>query len=124
MSVAVLTRGETMERKRISISSKRQITIPQKFYDELGFDSEAECVLQDGALILRPVRNSGGEFAEQILADLIAQGYAGEELLEKFKAAQKQVRPAVERLIEEADEIAAKPKGKAISLDYLFGPEG
>lgn len=124
MGVATLTRGETMERKRISISSKRQITIPQKFYDELGFDNEAECVLQDGELILRPVGNSSGEFAEQILADLLNQGYTGDELLEQFKSAQRQVRPAMERLIKEADAVASKPKGKAVSLDDLFGPEG
>jgi hypothetical protein len=40
-------------------------------------------------LVLRPVKeNTSGEFAEQILADLIRQGYSGEELLEKFKQAQ------------------------------------
>lgn len=122
--MGTMARGNVMERKRISISSKRQITIPQKFYDELGFDSEAECVLQDGALVLRPVRNNSGEFAEQILADLIAQGYSGDELLERFKAVQKQVRPAMARLIEEADALAAKPKRKPVSFDDLFGPEG
>ena len=46
-------------------------------------------------LVLRPVKeNTSGEFAEQILADLIRQGYSGEELLEKFKQAQRKVRPA------------------------------
>lgn len=121
--MGTMARGNLMERKRISISSKRQITIPQKFYDELGFDNEAECVLQDGALILRPVRSSGGEFAEQILADLIAQGYSGDKLLEKFKAVQLQVRPAMERLTAEADALAARAADKTVSLDELFGQE-
>lgn len=36
-------------------------------------------------LILRPAKtNTGGEFAEQILEDLIAQGYSGRNLLERF----------------------------------------
>lgn len=30
------------ERKIISVSTKRQVTIPQKFFDLLGFQNEAE----------------------------------------------------------------------------------
>lgn len=106
MSVAV--RGGMMERKRISISSKRQVTIPQKFFDRLGFADEAECILNGSELIIRPVREQGGtEFAEQILADLIAKGLSGNTLLEQFKLEQKKIRPAVERMIADADELAA-----------------
>lgn len=84
-----------MEMKKLSISSKRQITIPQKFFTMLGFDAEAECMVRGNELVIRPAKtNTGGEFAEQILADLIAQGYSGNELLDHFKKAQGQVRPA------------------------------
>lgn len=80
-----------MEIKKVSISPKRQITIPQKFFTILGFDTEAECIMRGNELVLRPVRtNTGGEFAEQILADLIAHGYGGNELLERFKKARSQ----------------------------------
>lgn len=112
-----------MERKTIRISNKRQITIPQKFFEQLGFKDEAECVLQGSELVIRPVnRQNGGEFAEQILADLIKDGYAGDELLEQFKLAQRRVRPAVEKLIDEADMIASG-KSVSTSLDDLFGTE-
>lgn len=121
MSTAV-KRGAAMENKRIKISSKRQITIPQQFFDSLGFADEAECSLKDGALIIRPVRQNGGEFAEQILADLLAQGYQGDELLAKFKEAQSKVRPAVERMIQEADAFAMKKAG-GVSLEELFDAE-
>ena len=121
MSTAV-KRGAAMENKRIKISSKRQITIPQQFFDSLGFADEAECSLKDGALIIRPVRQNGGEFAEQILADLLAQGYHGDELLAKFKEAQSKVRPAVERMIQEADAFAMKKDG-GVSLEELFDAE-
>ena len=121
MSTAV-KRGAAMENKRIKISSKRQITIPQQFFDSLGFADEAECSLKDGALIIRPVRQNGGEFAEQILADLLAQGYQGDELLAKFKEAQSMVRPAVERMIQEADALATKKDG-GVSLAELFDTE-
>ena len=96
-----------MEMKKVSISAKRQITIPQKFFSMLGFDTEAECIVRGNELVLRPVKTqTGGEFAEEILADLISQGYSGEELLAKFKQAQKQVRPAVESMLAEAEKAA------------------
>ena len=109
------------ERKIISVSTKRQVTIPQKFFELLGFQNEAECILKDGGILIRPVRVGGSDFAENILEDLIAQGYSGKELLEKFKEQSKKIRPAVAQLIAEADGIAKS--GKAVSLDELFGTE-
>ena len=115
------TSSSFAERKIISVSTKRQVTIPQKFFDLLGFQNEAECSLKDDGLFIRPVRMGGSEFAENILEDLIAQGYTGKELLEKFREQSKKIRPAVVQLIAEADEIAKN--GKATSLDALFGTE-
>jgi len=40
-------------RKIISVSKKRQITIPLKYYRQLGLDHELECTLEDGAIVLR-----------------------------------------------------------------------
>ena len=112
-----------MERKNVSISSKRQITIPQKFFTLLGFDTEAECFVRNNELIIRPVRvNSGGEFAEQILTDLVQKGLSGEELLAAFKKAQAEVRPAVERMIADAEEVAAG-KGEYSTYNDIFGVE-
>jgi hypothetical protein len=116
-------RSDNVERKIISVSTKRQLTIPQKYYDALGFDNEAECVMQKDGLLIRPVRyEAGGEFSEQILADLISQGYEGTELLEKFKDYSKAIRPAVLKLMEETDEFAKSGKGK-IPREELFGTE-
>lgn len=98
------------ETKRISVSSKRQITIPQKFFETLHIGNEVECFIRNNEIVIRPV-HVGEEFSEQILKDLIQQGYQGEELLEKFKEMRTKVRPAVERLIEEADETAKKFAG-------------
>ncbi|MDR3277315.1 MAG: AbrB/MazE/SpoVT family DNA-binding domain-containing protein [Oscillospiraceae bacterium] len=112
-----------MERKIISVSNRRQVTIPQKYFEALGFDNEAECSLQDGALVIRPIRDSrDGAFSEEILADLIKQGYSGQELLAKFKETSKQVRPAVKRLIAEADELARN--GGGATMSDIFGAEG
>ena len=65
-----------VDKKRIRVSSKRQITIPMKFHALLGMSNEVDCHIRNGALIITPIRpESTGEFAEEILADLVAQGY-------------------------------------------------
>ena len=122
-NAATLKGGSVMEKKIVSISSKRQITIPQKFFAMLGFSDEAECIVRGNELVIRPARqNAGGEFAEQILAELIAQGLSGEELLKQFKAKQAKVRPAVEAMIAEAEE-AAHGSGEYSTYDDIFGDE-
>jgi hypothetical protein len=123
MRAATLKGTIAMEIKKVSISVKRQITIPQKFYAMLGFDTEAECMVRGNELVIRPAKAySGGEFAEQILADLIAQGYSGNELLAQFKKNQSQIRPAVESLLEEAEHAAAS-KTAYTAYEEVFGEE-
>lgn len=110
-----------MEIKKVSISAKRQITIPQKFFVMLGFDTEAECMVRGNELVIRPAKtNTGGEFAEQILADLIGKGYSGNELLQHFKRAQSQIRLAVEKMIEEAEKVAVS-ESEYEPYDDVFG---
>lgn len=124
MSTALKEReNKKMNRKILSISSKRQITIPQKFYQTLGFGDEAECVMRGNELVIRPIKTvDGGEFAEQILADLIKEGWSGEELFSEFKKRQAQIRPAVEAMLANAEDIA---NGKAEYETYedVFGTE-
>jgi len=116
-------RSNSMERKIISVSGKRQITIPQKYFEVLGFSNEAECILQNNAIVIRPIReNSGSEFSEQILADLIAQGFSGQELLIRFKEMSKKIAPAMDKLIGEADRIA-KGDQKSATMADIFGVE-
>lgn len=124
MPVTEMIRGTTaMERKRVSISAKRQITIPQRFFTSLGFDTEAECMIRGNELVIRPIKTeTGGEFAEQILADLLAQGYSGAALLEAFKKEQKKVRPAVEAMIADAEK-AANGEIDSASYEDVFGKE-
>ncbi|MBQ9990964.1 MAG: AbrB/MazE/SpoVT family DNA-binding domain-containing protein [Lachnospiraceae bacterium] len=123
MQAAMMKGSISMEMKKISISEKRQITIPQKFFTMLGFDTEAECIVRGNELVLRPVKtNAGGEFAEQILADLIAQGLSGEELLTRFKQAQKEVRPAVEAMLAEAEQVAGA-NAEYATYEDIFGAE-
>ena len=124
MSTTTVMKGNPiMDKKIVSISSKRQITIPQKFYTALGFTDEAECVIRGNELVIRHARMpSGGEFAEQILADLVSRGLSGNELLAEFKKTQAKVRPAVEAMIAEAENVALG-KGEYSTYEDIFDTE-
>lgn len=111
------------EQKHVKITSKRQFTIPQKYYKELGFGKDALCILGDGFLIIRPATQvSSGEFSEQILAELISEGYTGQTLLDEFKKRQAKVRTGVEAMLEEAKAVA-QGAAKYSTYDDIFGPE-
>ncbi len=106
-NVAPIERA-AMQKRRINVSSKRQITIPLQFYNELGIGSEVECFINDGVLVIRPVPETGGTFAVEILDDLVKQGFKGPELVAKFKELNGKVRTAVEMMISEAESEAGK----------------
>ena len=96
-----------MKTKIISVSRKRQITIPLEFCKKVGIGQDVECFTVNNSIILRPISDqSTGEFAELILADLISQGYSGDELLKQFKIKSQQIRPSIEKILEESDDVA------------------
>ena len=125
MATALATKGTgNMEKKTVSISSKRQITIPLKFYNMLGFGTEAECEIVEGGIILKPVcKGIGDDFSADILEELLSEGYVGEELLAKFKERQKGIRRAVVNMIEESEKVA-NGEGEYYTLDDVFDSEG
>ncbi len=111
------------ERKRVCITSKRQFTIPQKFFTKLGFDKEAFCTLGDGMLIIQPAHHADNDlFSEQILADLVSEGFSGEALLDEFKKRRKKIRPAVESMLAAAKAVAMGD-GEYSTYADIFGSE-
>lgn len=110
------------EKKVISISSKRQMTIPRKFFEQLGFSHDAECFLRGDELVVRPLKVMDGDLSAEILSDLIKQGYSGDDLLNRFKLMQKKVRPAIEMILDEA-EMAAEGMGEYYSIEDVFDQE-
>ena len=60
------------------------------------------------------------EFAEQIMVDLIAQGYSGNDLHEHFKKEVSQIRPAVEAMLEEVKRVAVSGS-EYVSYEVVFG---
>jgi len=112
-----------MLRKRIPVSETKQISIPIDFFNAVGVENEVDCYVQNNAIIIRPIRNNGEEFAEEILSDLISQGFSGDELLQKFKETRKKIRPAIESLLEEAS-AAVNGKSPYFTYEQVFGTEG
>lgn len=53
------------------------------------------------------------EFAEQIMLDLINQGYSGNDLREHFKEEVSRIRPAMEAILAEAKRVAVSESGYA-----------
>ncbi|MEX0974463.1 MAG: AbrB/MazE/SpoVT family DNA-binding domain-containing protein [Bacillota bacterium] len=119
MSVA---ERRNMDRKIISVSRKRQITIPLKFYEQVNLGNEVECYAENGAIVIRPLSSDTGEFSVEILKDLVAQGYSGTELVSKFAEQRGNLKKAIGRMVDEADEIASG-KRKGASMSDVFGKE-
>ena len=70
-----------------------------------------------------PIPNDFNDFSEEILSDLISQGFSGNELLQKFKETRRKIRPAVESLLEEA-QAAVNGKSPYFTYKDVFGTEG
>lgn len=114
---------KTIDKKTVSISKKRQFTIPTKYYKALGFNDKAVCMIRGNELVIRPVKPIiGDEFAEQILADLISQGYQGNELLKEFKKEQAKVKKAIDSILNEAKSVA-EGKTDYSTYDDVFNSE-
>ncbi len=114
------TRRETRPR-RIRVSGKRQITIPIKFFERFAFGDEIECLPTEEGLLLRPVTDEDkGEFDDDILKDIIREGFTGDDIVEEFKRRKAMIRPAVEKLLARGRSIA-EGKAKGYTVEEVFG---
>ena len=59
------------------------------------------------------------EFDDLILKELIDEGYSGYELLDEFRVRQAKLRPAVEAMLEEAENVA-RGKSEFFTKDEVF----
>ncbi len=119
---AIAMERDTVDRKIISVSKKRQITIPLKFYKHLNLENEVECSLEDGAVVIRPLHREPSEFSVEILKDLVSQGYSGNELIKQFEKQSISIKNAITNMLEEADAIATGEKSST-SFDDIFGSD-
>ena len=61
-----------------------------------------------------------GEFDVEILRDLIAEGYEGQELLEKFISMREKVPVAFEKMMQD---LIEQSKGESYTMQEVFGDE-
>jgi bifunctional DNA-binding transcriptional regulator/antitoxin component of YhaV-PrlF toxin-antitoxin module len=123
MTIAKEMAVAKVEWRRAKVSQNRQVTIPRRFFDEIGIKQEVEFGLQNGYLVVRPVQNTSEQdhqFAEFVLRDLVAAGLEGEALVAAFTTRLQSVRPAVESLIEESERAARDYNGEDKTQE-IFG---
>lgn len=115
-------RGSAMPRpkkvKRIAVSKKRQISIPKEFHELLNIGDEVALELHGNHLVIRPIHESFEDFSEEILSDLVKEGFSGPELIMEFKKRKGQLGTAVESLISET-----LAEGKKTTIEDLFGDD-
>ena len=61
-----------------------------------------------------------GEFDEEILEDLINQGYEGNALLNKFKEIRSKVPTAMEKML---NDLIKQSDGEYYTMEEVFGDE-
>ena len=83
--------NEVIKSKTIKVSAQRHLVIPKEYYDALNIGEEVKIELYEGQLIIKPVVKVDEDFAENLLEELIAAGFSGEELVAKFKEVKQMV---------------------------------
>ncbi len=79
---------------------------------------EISLELYQNQLVIRPIREGFDDFSEEILADLIEEGYSGADLMAEFKNRKTQLGNAVDSLIAET-----MAEGKITTVTDLFGED-
>lgn len=79
------------EPQTIKISSKRQITIPARYYEAAGFGEYALCTWIDQGILLQPLDMEDEDVTVDILRSLIKQGFEGEELIEHYQEMKRKI---------------------------------
>lgn len=82
---------QLIKSKTIKVSAQRHLVIPKEFYEALNIGEEVTIELHEGQLVIKPVIRVAEDFAENLLEELIAAGFSGEELVAKFKEVKQQV---------------------------------
>ena len=83
--------NEIIKSKTIKVSAQRHLVIPKEFYDALNIGEEVTIELYEGQLVIKPIVKVSEDFAENLLEELIAAGFSGEELVAKFKEVKQMV---------------------------------
>ena len=97
-------RAEMNKKRRVRISSQRQITIPIDFYTEMNLSDEAMIEFTGNEIIIRSAEQEIVDFSTDILKSLVAQGVSGDDLISEFERIKKSIPDALEAMVTEAME--------------------
>ncbi len=95
-------RPDMNKKRRVRISSQRQITIPKEFYAEMNLDDEAIIEFTGKEMIIRTAEQEVVDFSTDILKDLVAKGMAGDDLILEFTRLKASIPQALEAMKKEA----------------------
>lgn len=90
------------KKRRVRISTQRQLTIPKEFYTAMNLEDEAMIEFTGKEMIIRSTELEVVDFSTDILKDLVAQGIAGDELIEEFTRIKASIPVALEAMKKEA----------------------
>lgn len=116
-------KNKTMKTKKISVSEKRQITIPKDFFDALNIGKEIECGMVDNYIFIKPVQeNFTDEFSEYILQDILKEGYKDKDILEEFKKRRNELKKAAKEFNNDIDD-EIKNISNLKGINEVFGSD-
>lgn len=90
--------------RRVKVSKQRQVSIPKDFYNALDIDDEVIIEFTGKELIIRTVGSEDVDFSKDILEDLTARGYTGNELIQEFVKVKSNIPVALDYMKKEAME--------------------
>lgn len=64
--------------------------------------------------------DTNGDFVEEIRSELIKEGYFGQELKKELQNRQAKVKPAVEKMLDDAHKMATG-EAKSMAYEDVFG---
>ena len=64
--------------------------------------------------------DTNGDFVKEIRSELIKEGYSGQELQKELESRQAKVKPAVEKMLDDAHKMATG-EAKSMSYEDVFG---
>ena len=64
--------------------------------------------------------DTNGDFVKEIRSELIKEGYSGQELQKELESRQAKVRPAVEKMLDDAHKMATG-EAKSMAYEDVFG---
>lgn len=120
--VQTVSKGSTSmnKKRRVRISSQRQLTIPKEFFEAMNLTEEAMIEFTGKEMIIRPAEQEVVDFSTDILKDLVAKGLSGDELIQEFTRVKSSIPQALDKMVQEGlkQPIVAESLGEYLdSLD-------